>query len=70
METYQVLFKEGETTGVYGISLVNDPAMESHWITLSKEQLKLKSVDITIPEVFVGGLIGAMTVFIFAAWAI
>ena len=45
METYQVLFKEGETTGVYGISLVNDPAMESHWITLSKEQLKLKSVD-------------------------
>ncbi len=29
METYEVLFKEGETTGVYGISLVNDPAMES-----------------------------------------
>jgi len=45
METYKVLFKEGETTGVYGISLVNDPAMESLWVALSKEQLQLKSVD-------------------------
>jgi H+-translocating diphosphatase len=32
--------------------------------------IKLKAVDITIPEVFIGGLLGAMTVFIFAAWAI
>ena len=32
--------------------------------------VKLRSVDITIPEVFIGGLIGSMTVFIFAAWAI
>lgn len=31
---------------------------------------KITSVDITIPEVFVAGLIGAMTVFVFAAWAI
>lgn len=46
METYKVIFKEGETTGVYGISLVNDPAMESLWVTLSKEeQLQLKSID-------------------------
>ena len=30
----------------------------------------MKGVDITIPEVFIGGLLGAMTVFIFAAWAI
>jgi hypothetical protein len=46
METYEVLFKEGETTGVYGISLVNDPAMESMWVALSKEeQFQLKSVD-------------------------
>jgi hypothetical protein len=46
METYEVLFKEGETTGVYGISLVNDPAMESLWIALSKEQeVKLSTVD-------------------------
>lgn len=46
METYKVLFKEGETTGVYGISLVNDPAMESLWVTLSKEeQVQLKAID-------------------------
>ena len=32
--------------------------------------VKLHGVDITIPEVFIGGLLGAMTVFIFASWAI
>lgn len=32
--------------------------------------IKLHAVDITVPEVFIGGLIGSMTVFIFAAWAI
>lgn len=46
METYEVLFKEGETTGVYGISLVNDPAMESMFIALSQKQtIQLKTVD-------------------------
>jgi hypothetical protein len=46
METYEVLFNEGETTGVYGISLVNDPAMESMWVALSKEtEIQLKNVD-------------------------
>jgi hypothetical protein len=46
METYEVLFSEGETTGVYGISLVNEPAMEAMWIALSNEtQVELKSVD-------------------------
>ena len=46
METYRVNFIEGETTGVYAISLVNDPAMESMFIALSKEeQFQLKSVD-------------------------
>ena len=32
--------------------------------------VQLHAVDITIPEVFIGGLLGAMTVFIFASWAI
>lgn len=32
--------------------------------------VKLHGVDITIPEVFVGGLLGSMTVFIFASWSI
>jgi len=46
METYRVSFIEGETTGVYGISLVNDPAMESMFIALNKEeQFTLKTVN-------------------------
>lgn len=32
--------------------------------------IKLHAVDITIPEVFIAGLIGACSVFIFAGWAI
>lgn len=32
--------------------------------------VKLTTVDITTPEVFVGGLLGSMTVFVFASWAI
>lgn len=32
--------------------------------------VKLHEVDITTPEVFVGGLLGAMTVFVFASWSI
>lgn len=47
METYKVIFKEGETTGVYGISLVENPAMESLFIALKKEDnlIQLKVID-------------------------
>ena len=45
MDTYKVIFKEGETTGVYGISLVETPAMESMFIALKKETIELKTVD-------------------------
>jgi Na+/H+-translocating membrane pyrophosphatase len=31
---------------------------------------EFKVIDIAVPEVFVGGLIGSMTVFVFSAWAI
>jgi Na+/H+-translocating membrane pyrophosphatase len=31
---------------------------------------EFKSIDIAVPEVFVGGLLGSMTVFVFASWAI
>lgn len=27
-------------------------------------------IDIAVPEIFIGGLLGSMTVFVFAAWAI
>jgi hypothetical protein len=46
METYKVIFKAGETQGVYGISLVESPAMESQFIALaSQEPLLLKAID-------------------------
>ena len=32
--------------------------------------IEFKHIDIAVPEVFVGGLLGSMTVFIFASWAI
>jgi len=32
--------------------------------------IKLETVDITTPEVFIAGLLGSTTVFVFAAWAI
>jgi len=32
--------------------------------------VKLTMIDITMPEVFVGGLLGSMTVFVFSSWAI
>jgi H(+)-translocating pyrophosphatase len=31
---------------------------------------EFKSVDIAVPEIFVGGLLGSMTVFVFSSWAI
>jgi hypothetical protein len=46
METYKVIFKAGETQGVYGISLVESPAMESQFIALAtQEPLHLKAID-------------------------
>jgi H+-translocating diphosphatase len=31
---------------------------------------QLKVIDITVPEVFIGGLLGSVTVFVFSGWAI
>ncbi len=31
---------------------------------------KFRTIDIAVPEIFVGGLVGSMTVFVFSAWAI
>ncbi|CAL9215263.1 unnamed protein product, partial [Arabidopsis halleri] len=31
--------------------------------------VSFKEVDIAIPEVFIGGLLGAMLIFLFSAWA-
>ena len=46
METFKVIFKDNDTEGVYAISVVENPAMESQFITLAKqEQIQLKSID-------------------------
>lgn len=31
---------------------------------------KFRTIDIAVPEIFIGGLLGSMTVFVFSAWAI
>lgn len=45
METFLVKYIEGETTGTYAISVVNDPANDFEIVTLSKEKVRLRAVD-------------------------
>ncbi len=46
METYEVIFNKDETDGVFGISLVESPAMESEFIALSEQkEIQLKAID-------------------------
>lgn len=46
MDTYEVIFKEQETEGVYAISLVESPAMESQFIALKEQkEIQLKAID-------------------------
>ena len=46
MITYNVVFNKGTDKGVYAISVVEDPAMASEFITLNKqEEIKLAQVD-------------------------
>lgn len=45
MDIYNVLFDADKDLGVYGISVVSEPAMESQFIALSKQKIKLAEVD-------------------------
>lgn len=47
MRVYEAIFNENETDGVFGISLVENPAMEDEWITLSKhpQEIEFSAVD-------------------------
>lgn len=45
MKTYNAVYKEQETEGVFGISLVENPAMEGQFVALSKEKIQFKEVD-------------------------
>lgn len=46
MKTFQAIFNENETDGVFGISLVHDPAMEGVFVALNKHQIQLKEIDV------------------------
>lgn len=48
MKVYEAVFNEGKSKGVYGISLVENPAMEGLFVKLSKDentQIQFKEVD-------------------------
>lgn len=46
METFEVIFNEGQTDGVFGISLVETPAIESNFIALNKQKkISLSTID-------------------------
>ena len=46
MKVYEAVFNQAKNKGVYGISLVEDPAMEGDFIALSKEaKIQLKTLD-------------------------
>lgn len=45
MRVYDMIFNDGETKGVYNISLVENPAMESLYVALKDCQVQLKVVD-------------------------
>lgn len=46
MKTYEVVFDRNKNKGVYGISLVENPAMEGNFIALSKEaKIEFKTVN-------------------------
>lgn len=45
MKTYEAIFDEEHNTGVYGISLVHNPAMQGMFIALNKEDIRFKDVN-------------------------
>jgi hypothetical protein len=51
MKVYDVTFDEDENVGLFGISLVNDPAMDSFFITLAKQGKDIDNSIIKLAEV-------------------
>jgi len=46
LPTYEIVFDEAKVDGVFGISLVEDPAIQSNFIALSKQQkIQLSTID-------------------------
>lgn len=57
MKTYEAIFDEEHNTGVYGISLVQNPAMQGNFIALSKDEKLVKFKDANKEEKKVVGLV-------------
>ena len=45
MKTFELFIEDVEMSGVEAISIVEDPAIEEDFITLSSEKLKFAKVD-------------------------
>lgn len=47
MKVYEAIFDGKEDSGVYALSVVENPAMEDHWITLSEQprEIQFEAVD-------------------------
>ena len=45
MKVYEAVFNEDDQLGVYALSVVENPAMEDHWIALSEHKVEFAQVD-------------------------
>ncbi len=57
MKTYEAVFDAEHNTGVYGISLVQNPAMEGNFIALNKDEKLVRFKDANKEEQLIMGLI-------------
>lgn len=45
MKRYEIIYNEAKNEGVYALSLVENPAMESTWVALKEQSIKFAEVD-------------------------
>ena len=45
IKTYEAIFDENQVDGVFGISLVNNPAMKGEFIALKKQKVQFKTIN-------------------------
>lgn len=57
VKTYEAIFEPLKNKGVYGISLVENPAMEGHFITLSEQETEIQLKTVSEEERLLIGLV-------------
>lgn len=45
MKVFEVVFDENEMEGVYALSVVENPAMEDHWIAFNEHKIELATIN-------------------------